>query len=279
MIFRTPLSYTSAVVFLLACSTDTPVTAEDVSVTDAAATPTAVLGAACRVAADCISGVCLKSEYGPPFCSRSCDTEGQPCEPGADTPNQAKSLCVSYEEPPTPRTPEFKGDLKMFCVPRCVDEDACEANNPNWESCDVPKWLGDPIYPSLGNLTVCLAPSYQGKDPVDPATCDWEKTITPQFNSEANLCRSYCNYLDKCKELPTDVDMACCQWGCFNRMVQDGLKNDAWYDQVKCHLDVHAAYPDVAQQNSCSQPPIECCPSSSGCPDFPEDPTPPAATP
>jgi len=162
-------------------------------------------------------------------------------------------------------------------VPRCADLDACEANNPNWESCDVPKWLGDPIYPSLGQLKVCLAPSYQGKDPVDPSACDWEKTITPQYNSEANLCRSYCQYLEKCKELPGGADLQCCEWGCFNQMVQNGQRNDDWFFQVKCHLDVHAAYPDVAQQNSCSQPPIECCENSAGCPDFPEDPTPPAA--
>ncbi len=259
------------------CPAAAPPPATDTSGDDTATVQPVPLGEQCRADSDCVAGLCLYSEYGPPFCTRACETEGQPCDAGPDIPSGGKTLCVSYEDPPTPQTPSFKGDLSRFCVRRCVDLEECESHNRNWEACDVPKWLGDPIYPNLGSLKVCLAPSYQGKDPVDPATCDWEKTVTPQFNSEANLCRSYCQYLDKCKEIATGADMACCQWGCFNRMVSNGQKNDAWYDQVKCHLDVHAAYPDVAQANSCSQPPVECCPNSSGCPDFPENPTPPAA--
>lgn len=258
-----------------ACSAD-EVPDPDTSTSDTPGSVPQALGVQCRADSDCIAGICLYSEYGPPFCTRECTDEGVPCTDGADTAG-GNTLCVSYAEPPTPGTPAFKGTIDTFCVPRCNSLDSCEAANLNWEVCDTPKWLGDPIYPNLGTLKVCLAPSYQGKDPVDPSTCEWEKTIAPKFNSEANLCRSYCKYMDRCKALGVNADLKCCEWGCFNQMVQEGEKKDPWYDQVRCHLDTHAAYPDQGQLNSCSQPPIECCPNSAGCPHYPEDPTPPAA--
>ncbi len=243
----------------------------------------AVLGEGCLENSDCISGVCLRSEYGPPFCSRSCDSPGSPCDPGEDAA-AGTALCVSYEDPPNPMAPVFKGDLEVFCVMRCQDFDTCEANNANWESCDAPLWLGDPIHPEIGSVKVCLAPSYQGKDPVDPSECDWERTVHPSFASQANLCRSYCEYLKTCKHIPPDTESLCCEWGCFNQMIvvqRDAQKvNDAWYDDVKCHLETHAAYPDVGVQNSCSEPPRQCCPDPTGkqCLEgYPVDPTPPAA--
>jgi hypothetical protein len=64
--------------------------------------------------------------------------------------------------------------------------------------------------------------------------------------------------------------MACCQWGCFNHMVLDGERSDPWYDDVKCFVDNHGAFPPVGVKNFCSEPPVNC-----GGP--PADPTPPAA--
>ena len=162
-------------------------------------------------------------------------------------------------------------DLKTFCVPRCIlDEKECHENNPNWEICKAPTYLGDPLYPSLGtNVKICQAPSFFGKDPVDPSICDYEKTIDA-YHNEANLCRNYCEYLQTCQVISADASMRCCEWGCFNQMVIDEEVNDAWYDEVKCYWDVHNAYPAVGTANFCSQPPIECKKD-------PIDPTPPAA--
>lgn len=231
------------------------------------------LGGECREDGDCAAGLfCLESEYGPPFCTAECTDDGTDCElPGVA---QGAALCVSYEDDnlPNPDTPPFKGDAKVFCVPVCTEMDQCEANNLNWEVCDVPRYLGDPLYPQLGNVSACQAPSYQGKDPVDPLLCDWEKTVDVSHASEANLCRFYCEYLDACKEIPTETVPECCQWGCFNRMIIENQLDDDWKDTVKCYIDTHAAYPAVGTVNSCNQPPKECG-------GLPLNPTPPAAAP
>ena len=229
-----------------------------------------VLGAPCLEDSDCISGLCLESEYGPPFCSRACEVVQEPCPDGPDAV-QGDSFCISFDELPDVNAPVFKGEISTFCVRRCdLDVEECEALNPNWEVCAAPTYLGDPLYPNLGtNFRICQAPSYQGKDPVDPYACNWEKTING-FPNEANLCRKYCAYLLKCKEIPKDSQESCCEWGCFNQMVHEGEVNDPWYNEVKCFIDNHFAYPDVAQDNSCNQPPIQCDTA-------PLDPTPPAA--
>ncbi|MBD89633.1 MAG: hypothetical protein CL940_04810 [Deltaproteobacteria bacterium] len=230
------------------------------------------LGSPCYADSDCISLMCLSSEYGPPFCSRACETVEEPCPAGPDA-QESDSLCLSFTELPDPNAPPFIGELETFCVPRCsLDVQDCIDQNPNWEVCEPPTYLGDPLYPNLGsNYRVCQAPSFQGKDPVDPLTCAWEKTIG-QFANEANICRKYCSYLETCKEISMPANgLDCCQWGCFNRMVLDGDVNDPWYDEAKCYIETHFAYPDVGQQNSCNQPPQQCNGT-------PADPTPPAAT-
>jgi hypothetical protein len=229
------------------------------------------LGTVCYSDSDCISLTCLSSEYGPPFCSRACETVEEPCPAGPDA-TESESLCLSFSELPDPNAPPFIGDLETFCVPRCsLDVQDCIDQNPNWEACEPPRYLGDPLYPNLGsNYRVCQAPSFQGKDPVDPLTCSWEKTIG-SFANEANICRKYCSYLETCKEISMPANgLDCCEWGCFNRMVLDGALNDPWYDEAKCYIETHFAYPDVGQQNSCNQPPQQCAGD-------PADPTPPAA--
>lgn len=227
-----------------------------------------LLGQACRTNDECISKVCMVSQYGTPFCTRPCATAWEPCTPGDDLVGNA--LCVSFEDPPNPDAPPFEGDLMRFCVPRCSDKDECQAAEPAWEACDVPKWLGDPLFPSLGNTRVCQSPSFQGKDPVDPSICDWERTVKPAFNNQANLCRSYCDYLDRCKELPAESDTRCCEWGCYNRIIIEDEVQDAWADEVRCYIDNHAAYPAEGPVNACTEPPKNCGGT-------PLDPTPPAA--
>jgi len=183
-------------------------------------------------------------------------------------------LCVSFEELPNPGAPPFEGDLVRFCVPRCSDVDECTAFEPAWEDCDVPTWLGDPLYPGLGQIGVCQSPSFHGKDPVDPGLCDWERTIKGAFTNQANLCREYCAYLDRCKELTYDelgqAEISCCEWGCYNKMVLDDVVQDAWYDDVRCYIERHAAYPEEGPRNACTEPPKECGGT-------PVDPTPPAS--
>ncbi len=229
------------------------------------------LGASCNSDAECISKLCLQSQYGTPFCSRPCTTAWEPC-PESEDARAGEALCVSFEKPPNPEAPAFEGELSRFCVPRCQTLGDCTAITPVWETCDAPKWLGDPLFPSLGGLKTCQSPSFHGKDPVDPETCDWEKTIAPEFNNEANLCRAYCAYLDRCKELESGADLGCCEWGCFNRIVIEDEVVDPWRDEIRCFIETHAAFPDEGPRNACTEPPKQCGTAAL-------DPTPPAARP
>ncbi|MBL8783316.1 MAG: hypothetical protein JNJ59_00330 [Deltaproteobacteria bacterium] len=239
------------------------------STTDTTSSEPQPLGAACRTDGDCISRVCLKSQYGTPFCSRACTNAWEPC-PAGDDAAAGSALCVSFETLPNPSAPPFEGDLVRFCAPRCQRDTDCSTANANWETCDIPRWLGNPLFPSLGSIKVCQAPSYHGKDPVDPGLCDWEKTVSGQFANEANLCRAYCDYLDRCKELDSSADPKCCEWGCFNRIVIDDTVQPVWRDAIRCYIDTHAAFPDEGPRNACTEPPISCGGAAI-------DPTPPAA--
>lgn len=249
------------------CGSDDGTGGADAS-SDVAPLPPRPLGAACRQDDDCLSRVCLKSQYGTPFCSRACTTAWEPCPAGDDT-GAGAALCVSFEDPPSPDAPAFEGDLIRFCVPRCASVAACRADNAGWEACDVPRWLGDPLFPALGSDKVCQSPSFHGKEPVDPGLCDWEKTINPAYNNEAALCRAFCDYMDRCKELDPLADVRCCEWGCFNRIVIEDTVVDAWRDEIRCLIETHAAFPEQGPKNACTEPPIAC--------GEPTDPTPPAA--
>jgi len=227
----------------------------------------APLGAACLRARDCASGVCLTSEYGPPFCTAPCESAWEACPAPDDAP---ATLCISFRTLPHAELGPFIGELDQFCVPRCGNALDCTAENANWEACDIPRYLGDPLYSALGAVRVCQAPSYQGKEPVDPERCDWEKTVAARYANEANLCRAYCDYLDRCKALTVDGATACCAWGCFNRLVVDDGVDVAWRDTLKCHIETSAAYPDTGPINTCTAPAEQCGGA-------PVDPTPPAA--
>jgi hypothetical protein len=88
------------------------------------------------------------------------------------------------------------------------------------------------------------------------------------------LCGFYCDFLETCFFVETgNYPEGCCEWGCFSRMVPEGDEvNDAWYDEVKCFIDDHNAWPAVGADNSCNHPPKACGGT-------PEDPTHPAAVP
>ncbi len=231
----------------------------------------ALLGERCRSDRDCLVGTCLTSQYGTPFCTRPCERAFEACDEGPDLAPGQRALCLDFSDPPNPSAPAFEGQLTRFCAPRCTSEDACDALDPIWETCDVPRWLGDPLYPSLGNQRVCQSPSFHGKAPVDPTTCSWDHLVEAARANEANLCRSYCRYLATCDAQASDAPEDCCAWGCFSAMVTDGAVETAWRDEVRCYLDTHAAFPDAGARNRCSEPPAAC-----GGP--PTDPTPPAAT-
>lgn len=235
---------------------------------DTAETAPRPLGASCHDGSDCLSGTCLTSEYGTPFCTRACASAWEPCDPGEDA-GVGEALCVSFDRLPNASTGPFRGDLTQFCAPRCSTRGACRAISESWEVCDVPKYLGDPLFPSLGGVKVCESPSFHGKEPVDPELCDWEKTVAPRFTNEANLCRSYCAYLERCKVLPAFAELGCCEWGCYNRAVVEDEVQDAWHDAIKCAIETSAAYPASGPVNACTEPPKQCGPSV--------DPTPPAA--
>ena len=234
------------------------------------------LGALCLDDADCISGQCLESEYGAPFCTRACDEPQVDC-PAGDDAGVGEALCVSFapDQLPFPElVDEFQGEIDTFCAPRCSSLSECTNANPSWETCTRPKYKGNVIYPGLGaGGNICQAPSHHGKDPVDPSSCNYEKTIG-NYGGEASLCGFYCDFLETCLFIEKDLFPAgCCEWGCFSRMVPEGDEvNDAWYDEVKCFVDDHNAWPAVGVDNSCNHPPKACGGT-------PEDPTHPAAIP
>jgi hypothetical protein len=230
----------------------------------------AMLGERCSTDSDCLSGLCLTSQYGTPFCTRACERPFEACDGGPDLPADRQALCLDFTTTPNPNAPAFQGEIKTFCAPRCASGDTCDALDPIWETCDIPRWLGDPLYPLLGNQRVCQSPSFHGKEPVDPTACDWDRTVESRFANEANLCRSYCRYLWACKELPSGASEDCCGWGCYNAMVLDGEVQTTWRDEVRCYLDTHAAYPDTGPRNRCTEPPAACGGA-------PTDPTPAAA--
>ena len=232
------------------------------------------LGQLCLEDDNCISGQCLESEYGAPFCSRSCDEPQVDC-PAGDDADIGEALCVSFaaDQLPFPElVDDFEGELDTFCAPRCTSLSACTDANPSWESCTSPKYKGNVIYPGLGaGGNICQAPSHHGKDPVDPSSCNYEKTIG-NFGGEASLCGFYCDFLETCLFKESGVfPEGCCEWGCFSRMVPEGDEvDDAWYDEVKCFIDDHNAWPAVGVDNACNHPPKACGGT-------PEDPTHPAA--
>ncbi len=230
----------------------------------------AMLGERCDLDDDCLSGTCLTSQFGTPFCTRTCERAFEACDSGPDLLGGQQALCLDFSEPPNPRAPAFEGKLNRFCAPRCTDSDSCDALDPIWEVCDIPRWHGDPLASMLGNQRVCQSPSFHGKPLVDPETCSWEHTIDPSRASEANLCRAYCRYLATCDALSSDAPEDCCAWGCYNATVTNGGVQPAWRDEVRCYTDSHATWPAAGSRNRCTEPPLEC-----GGP--PSDPTPPAA--
>lgn len=267
---KTPTATVLAFALLAACGDSGA--GNPTSTTDTQQSEPQPLGATCRTSADCISRVCLTSQYGTPFCTRSCESAWEPCEAGDDLQAGQTALCVSFEDLPNPDAPPFEGTISRFCALRCSDVDECTAVDPAWETCERPMWLGNPLNPGLGNIGVCQSPSFHGKEPIDPSTCDWDRLVRPQFSNEANLCVSYCDYLNRCKELESTADIECCQWGCYNQIVVENAVEDGWRDEIMCYIQEHAAYPDTGPVNSCTEPPKHCFGD-------PTDPTPPAARP
>jgi hypothetical protein len=234
------------------------------------------LGALCQDDVDCISGECFESEYGAPFCTRSCDEPQVDC-PAGDDAGIGEALCVSFADDQLPfpeLVDDFNGEMDTFCVPRCQDVKDCRAGNESWETCTSPKYKGNVIYPGLGTGgNICQSPSHHGKDPVDPSSCNYEKTIG-NFGGEASLCGFYCDFIEACLFVETGAyPEGCCEWGCFSRMVPEGDQvDDAWHDEVKCFVEDHNAWPAVGVDNACNHPPKACGGT-------PEDPTHPAAVP
>lgn len=245
---------------------DASATPDTITTTDRGNAPLrSALGGPCRQDSDCIAGICFDSEYGPPWCSRACESAGEACPAGEDA-GEGEAFCLDYGTLPQPPTAGlvFEGEINRFCARRCDTTEQCRALNGDWEICERPGYLGDPLDASLGGAAVCQAPSFHGKDPVDPSTCSFSHIIDlteQQQASDANLCRRYCDYMQRCQEIDKAINPDCCAWGCFVRMWPEGShgeQNDAWSDDVGCYVQEHAAWPDVGVKNSCTEPPKAC---------------------
>lgn len=208
-----------------------------------------VTGQPCDGACECIGGLCLLNEYAPfRFCSSPCPQGGSFCEP--EKPGGAYSaLCV-----------DFPGDFIVqpdrFCAPLCGEILDCQKTGSPWESCEQVAWKGNLLYPTLPDK-VCISPSAQGHEPVDPDTCDGWEQLFNQFAEERLACLGYCEFLDACQILPASQSATCCAFACMTDMVDaKGNVDEKWFKNVRCYFDSYQAFKGTALV--CSQPQDTC---------------------
>jgi hypothetical protein len=210
-----------------------------------------VVGQPCADDCECLGGWCVLNEYAPfRFCSKPCGeaVSGTKCAPeiegGAWT-----SLCVQFPS-------KWRVPPDQFCAPLCESQSDCDALGAPWETCEVPAYKGNPLY-SASVDKVCISPSAQGHDPVDPDTCEGWEALYNDKSQERNVCLSYCEYLKVCQKLPPELSQQCCAFHCTAGMVTNGNTDKEMFDVVRCYHDNYVAFSGTALV--CTKP-EEACP-------------------
>ena len=197
-----------------------------------------LVGQPCSDDCECLGSMCVLTEYAPfRFCTKSCGSvePGAPCEPdeGLELYN---SMCVQFPA-------DFRVMPSKFCAPLCSEDLDCAKLGAPWESCEKPQWKGNPLYPSFPDK-VCMSPSAQGHEPVDPDTCEnWEK-IYPTFSTERLTCTEYCNFLFSCKHVQVGgaLTPGCCSYQCMQQMIVDGLVDKEFFKYLRCYVDQYQSF-------------------------------------
>jgi len=151
---------------------------------------------------------------------------------------------------------EFIASPRRFCAPLCGDLGDCGALGAPWEACEQPSWKGNPLYASLPDR-VCISPSAQGHEPIDPETCDGWQLLFSTFDAEAAACESYCQFLDSCKLVDAeDFVSDCCAFQCILAMIPDGEVNEDLFKEIRCYTDNFLAF--YGTTRVCTRP-LESC--------------------
>jgi hypothetical protein len=213
--------------------------------------PFKVVGQPCDDACECLGGLCLLNEYAPfRYCTRPCKdaAPGSPCAPEAEGAPWT-SLCVQFP------ASEFRVEPSRFCAPLCTDMGDCAALGAPWETCQQPLWLGNPLYPGIPDK-VCISPSAQGHDPIDPESCEgWEPLYT-EFELERMTCTEYCEFLETCQLLKSSTSATCCAFHCTSAMVPGGKVDKAYFQEIRCYVDTYLGFQGTALV--CTQPLTQC---------------------
>jgi len=209
-------------------------------------------GQPCDEDCDCAGGLCALNEYAPfRFCTKPCGAAqpGTPCAP-EEGEELWTSLCVEFP------LDEFLVAPRRFCAPLCGDLGDCAALGAPWERCEPPHWKGNPLYASLPEK-VCISPSAQGHEPVDPETCDGWQALYPAFGGEVAACEQYCLFLDACKLAdPLTFVQDCCAFDCMRAVAPSGEVLEDVFKEIRCYTDNFEAFYGTALV--CTRPLEEC---------------------
>ncbi len=208
------------------------------------------VGQPCDDECECLGGICALTEYAPfRFCTAKCgDTQpGSPCEPEQGE-SLFTSLCVEFPS-------DFLVPPNRFCAPYCNEPLDCAKLGAPWEECIQPHWKGNPLYPAIPDK-VCISPSAQGHEPVDPDTCENWEDLFNAFPEERFLCIGYCEFLDACKVLPANISQPCCAFHCSQKMTEEGLRNKDYFKEIRCYVDHYGSFTGTALV--CTKP-FETC--------------------
>jgi len=218
---------------LTACGGGGEETPLDEGALDAAPPHIPMNGGPCATDADCPEGgFCQVSGFSArSFCSYECDYVNDICHiqdlAGGDGTYIEGMRCIHMPD-------DFAGTGNPFCAPECDSVSDCVQYDNGFDTCAEPEHKGLPPKGfDKGSYKVCSQPPTDPEHPVDPITCDYKQQIMG-FGAIKTLCSDYCDYLDACKEKPSDLSMACCGWGCFLFVTPGGEIDTARKNRIAC---------------------------------------------
>jgi len=209
-----------------------------------------VVGQPCDDDCECMGGMCLLNEYAPfRFCSKKCgdSVPGNPCAPETEGATWT-SLCVEFPS-------GWLIQPAQFCAPLCSEMLDCQKTGAPWETCEPPHWKGNPLYSASGDK-VCISPSAQGHEPINPDTCEGWEQLFNEWPQERLACLGFCEFLKACQEMPEDLSTTCCGFKCTSRMITNGIVDKDYFQYIHYYFDNYQAFSGTALV--CTKP-FEAC--------------------